>query len=215
LAKQPLQPTAAAMLFSENSRSLRTAAAAERGRSAAQEGHMAGKLIVQTERLCLREFDEDDAAPFYLLGSDPAVLRYTGDPGGGLRSVEHALDVLRSRPMADYRTYGYGRWACVLKANGEVIGFAGLKYLADVQEVDIGYRLLPAYWGQGLATEACRAVLNYGRTRLGLERIIGLVDPKNVASVRVLKKLGLMSAGQIEYQGKWVAKYVMPARATT
>jgi RimJ/RimL family protein N-acetyltransferase len=176
---------------------------------------MAGKLILETERLFLREFDEGDAAPFYLLGSDPAVLRYTGDPGGGLRSIEHALEVLRSRSIADYRNYEYGRWACVLKANGEVIGFAGLKYLADVQEVDIGYRLLPAYWGQGLATEASRAVLDYGRTRLGLERIIGLVDPENVASVRVLEKLGLMSAGQIEYQGKWVTKYVMPARATT
>jgi RimJ/RimL family protein N-acetyltransferase len=110
---------------------------------------MAGKFILETERLLLREFDEGDVAPFYLMGSDPAVLRHTGDPGGGLTSVEHALEVLRSRPIADYRNYGYGRWACVLKASGEVIGFAGLKYLADLQEVDIGYRLLPAYWGQG------------------------------------------------------------------
>src|SRR5262245_7262641 len=170
---------------------------------------MAGKIILETERLLLREFDEGDAAPFYLMGSDPAVIRYTGDPGGGFTSVEHALEVLRSRPIADYRNYGYGRWACVFKASGEVIGFAGLKYLPDLQEVDLGYRLLPAYWGQGLATEACRAVLNYGRTRLGIERIIGLVDPENVASVRVLEKLGLTPAGQVEYQGKCFAKYVL------
>src|SRR5207244_7328625 len=94
--------------------------AAELGRSAAQEGHMAGKIILETERLFLREFDEGDVAPFYLMGSDPAVIRYTGDPAGGLTSIEHALEVLRSRPLADYRKYGYGRWACVLKAGGEV-----------------------------------------------------------------------------------------------
>jgi RimJ/RimL family protein N-acetyltransferase len=176
---------------------------------------MAGKIILETERLLLREFDEGDAAPFYLLGSDPAVIRYTGDPGGGLTSREHALEVLRSRPLADYRNYGYGRWACVLKASGEVIGFAGLKYLADSQEVDIGYRLLPTYWGQGLATEACRAILDYGRTRLGLERIIGLVDPENVASVRVLEKLGLVLTDSVEHQGKHLAKYVLQAQGTT
>jgi [ribosomal protein S5]-alanine N-acetyltransferase len=176
---------------------------------------MAGKIILETERLLLREFDEGDAEPFYLMGSDPAVIRYTGDPGGGFTSVEHALEILRSRPIADYRTYGYGRWACVLKASGEVIGFAGLKYLSDSQEVDLGYRLLPAYWGQGLATEACRAVLDYGRTRLDIERIIGLVDPENVASVRVLEKLGLTPAGQVEYQGKYFTKYVIQARGTT
>jgi ribosomal-protein-alanine N-acetyltransferase len=170
---------------------------------------VAGKSILQTDRLLLREFDEGDVTPFYLMGSDPAVIRYTGDPAGGLTSLQHALEVLRSRPIADYRKYGYGRWACVLKASGAVIGFAGLKYLADSQEVDIGYRLLPAYWGQGLATEACRAVLDYGSTRLGLERIIGLVDPENVGSVRVLEKLGLTPAGKVEYQGKCVAKYVL------
>ena len=175
---------------------------------------MAGKIILETERLLLREFDEGDAVPFYLMGSDPGVLRYLADPGGGLTGVDHALEVLRSRSIADYRTYGYGRWACVLKASGEVIGFAGLKYLPDVQEVDIGYRLLPAYWGRGLATEAARAVLDYGRTRLGVGRVIGLVDPANVASVRVLEKLGLTPAGQVELEGKCFAKYVIEARGT-
>jgi RimJ/RimL family protein N-acetyltransferase len=176
---------------------------------------MAGKIILETERLLLREFDEGDVAPFYLLGSDPAIIRYTGDPGGGLTSAEHALEVLRARPLADYRNHGYGRWACVLKASGEVIGFAGLKYLADSQEVDIGFRLLPAYWGQGLATEACRAVLDFGRTNLGLKRVIGLVDPQNIASVRVLEKLGLTLTGQVEDQGKCFAKYVIEPQETT
>jgi RimJ/RimL family protein N-acetyltransferase len=172
---------------------------------------MAGKFIVETERLLLREFDEGDAQAFYILGSDPAIIRYTGDPGGGLASVEQALEILRSHPLADYQKYGFGRWACVHKASGEVIGFAGLKYLDDLREVDIGYRLLPAYWGLGLATEASRAALNYGFTRLGLGRIIGLVVPDNRASVRVLEKLGLTFTRMVEFRGESVARYVIEA----
>jgi RimJ/RimL family protein N-acetyltransferase len=172
---------------------------------------MAGKPILETERLLLREFDEDDVEPFYALGSDPAILRYTGDPGGGLASIEQALEVLRSRPLADYEKYGFGRWACVYKASDSVIGFAGLKYLDDLREVDIGYRLLPAYWGLGLATEAGRAVLNYGFTRLGLSRVIGLVVPENRASVRVLEKLGLSFEGMVDWWGQSLAKHVIQA----
>ena len=171
---------------------------------------MGGKNIVETERLLLREFDESDAGAFHALGSDPLITRYTGD--GGLTTVEHALEVLRARPLADYRKYGFGRWACVHKARGAVIGFAGLKYLDDLRAVDIGYRLLPAYWGQGLATEAGRAVLAHGFDILRLDRIIGLVDTDNVASVRVLEKLGLAFDEMIEYRGARAAKYVIHAR---
>src|SRR5262249_58043580 len=129
----------------------------------------------------------------------------------GLTSVEHALEILRSHPLADYRKHGFGRWACVHKQGGAVIGFAGLKHLDDLGEVDIGYRLLPAYWGAGLATEACRAVLDHGFASLRLGRVIGLVDPRNVASVRVLEKLGLSFVGLVDYDGHRVTKYVIGA----
>jgi RimJ/RimL family protein N-acetyltransferase len=168
---------------------------------------MPGKFILETHRLILREFDEADVVPFYRMGSDPGVMRYLSEPNGGLKSVEHALEVLRARPLADYQKYGFGRWACVLKATGAVIGFAGLKYLAEEKEIDLGYRLLPAYWAQGLATEACRAVLEYGKTHLRIERIIALVDPENLASVRVLEKLGLKPAGHVEYHGQCLLRF--------
>ena len=173
---------------------------------------MAGRTILETERLLLREFDEGDAEAFYRLGSDPTVTRYTGD--GGLKDVEHAREVLRSRPIADYQKHGFGRWACVLKVSGVVIGFAGLKYLDDLGDVDIGYRLLPAYWGKGLATEACRPILEYGFAHCGLEHIIGLVDPENVASVRVLEKLGLTLVGLVDYRGNKAAKYRIERRGS-
>jgi RimJ/RimL family protein N-acetyltransferase len=176
---------------------------------------MAGKTILETDRLLLREFDEDDAAAFYVMGSDPAIIRYTGDPGGGLKSVEHALEILRSHPLADYRKHGFGRWACVLKESGKVIGFAGLKHLDDLGEVDVGYRLLPAHWGQGLATEASRAAVDYGFTHLRLGRIIGLVDPQNAASVRVLEKLGMTFVAVVEFRGQTAARYQIDAPGQT
>ncbi|MFN0059735.1 MAG: GNAT family N-acetyltransferase [Planctomycetota bacterium] len=138
-----------------------------------------GRHILETDRLLLREFEAGDVAAFYLLGSDPAVIRYTCDPGGGFASVEDAAEVLRSHTLADYREHGFGRWACVHKASGAIIGFAGLKRLPELREVDIGYRLLPAHWGSGFATEAGRAILEYAFGRLGLRRVIALVMPEN------------------------------------
>jgi len=85
---------------------------------------MPGRLVLETDRLLLREFGEEDAAAYYRIGRDPAVTRYTGT--GQLESLEHALQILRTNPLADYSRDGFGRWACVLKADGEIIGFAGL-----------------------------------------------------------------------------------------
>jgi RimJ/RimL family protein N-acetyltransferase len=169
-----------------------------------------GRVILETERLLLREFDEADAEATLRLGSDPAVMRYTHEPM--LTDVEQARAILRDHPIGDYGTHGFGRWACVLKVNDELIGFAGLKRLEDLAgEVDVGYRFLPAYWGRGLATEAGRAAMDYGFNRLRLQRIIGLVDPENVASVRVLQKLGLTFETLIDYRGMRVARYAIQA----
>ncbi|MBM4071879.1 MAG: GNAT family N-acetyltransferase [Planctomycetes bacterium] len=168
---------------------------------------MPGKIILTTGRLILREFDEDDAAAFLILGSDPAITRYTGD--GGLRDVAQAREELRTRPLADYRQHGFGRWACVDRDSDDVIGFAGLKYLDELREVDIGYRLLPSYWGKGLATEAGRAIIDYGFEQLHLTQIIGLVEPDNIASIRVLQKLGLTHTGPIIYRSQTVNRYLL------
>src|SRR5262249_60653740 len=79
---------------------------------------MPGTLIVETERLWLGEFVEEDAEAFLRLVSDPLVTRYTGD--GGVVTLEQAREGLRSRPIADYQKHGFGRWACVLKSSGEI-----------------------------------------------------------------------------------------------
>jgi RimJ/RimL family protein N-acetyltransferase len=121
--------------------------------------------------------------------------------------VEQARQVLLDHPIADYRKHGFGRGACILKSTGEHIGFAGLKHLDELGEVDVAYRLLPAYWGQGLATEAALASVHYGFTTLGLPRIMGLVMPANIASARVLEKTGLRYVGDVSYWGYEFSKY--------
>lgn len=164
-------------------------------------------VLLQTSRLVLREFTVADAEAYFLLNSDPEVIRYTGDPG--VRDLAEARQVLIERPIADYRKHGYGRWACIAKATGELIGFAGLKYLEELQDVDLGYRLQPAWWGRGLATEASRAVVDYGFQTLALPHILGLADPENIRSVRVLGKLGFRYEGMIDYWSQRVGRYVL------
>jgi RimJ/RimL family protein N-acetyltransferase len=144
---------------------------------------------IETERLILREFTLDDATFALALNSDPAVLRYTYDTP--LATLDDARRMLLEAPLADYEIVGYGRLVCVLKQTGEPIGFSGLKYLPDYGEIDIGFRFMRRYWGRGLATESARPLMDYGREVLGLDRIVGIVDPDNVGSVRVLEKLGL------------------------
>jgi len=165
------------------------------------------KVILETDRLLLREFVEDDAESFFKLNTDPEVMRFV--PDKPLLNVEQARQTLIDHPIADYRRYGFGRGACILKSTGEQIGFAGLKYLDELGEVDVAYRLLPAHWGQGLATEVALASVRYGFAALGLKRIIGLVMPKNIASLRVLEKTGLRYSGTVTLWGHTFSRYVI------
>jgi len=165
------------------------------------------KPIIETERLLVRELVEDDAEAFHALNSDPDVMRYTGEPLS--ESVEQAR--LRLRAYPDYRERGYGRWALALKADGHVVGFNGLKYLPELGETDLGFRLRTEFWGQGLATESSLSIVRYGFETLGLERIVGLVLPQNVASIRVLEKVGMRLSGNIDYFGDRVQRWTIDA----
>ena len=166
-------------------------------------------MIFESDRLLVRQYVEEDAEAFFKLNTDPEVLRYV--PDQALQSVEQARQVLIDHPMTDYRKHGFGRGACILKSTGEQIGFAGLKFLDELGQVDVAYRLLPAYWGQGLATEAARASVRYGFAELGLQRIIGLVMPENIASARVLEKVGLRYTETAFVWGHQFSKYVVNA----
>ena len=150
----------------------------------------------------------DDAAAFFALNSHPDVMRFTGEPP--LQSLDEARAAIANYP--DFDAVGYGRWGCVLKENRAVIGFCGLKYLPELDAVDVGFRFLPRHWGRGLATEACTASIAFGFDVLKLQRIIGLVLAENTASIRVLEKVGMRRNGNIKYEGQTALRYeISPA----
>jgi RimJ/RimL family protein N-acetyltransferase len=144
---------------------------------------------MQTENLYLRRFTLDDAEAFWPLVSMPEILRYTGEQPQA--SIDEVRNILGTRPLRDYATFGYGRMACIEKSSGRLVGFSGLKFVEELNEVDIGYRFLPDCWGKGYATESARVLVQHGADQYGIRRVIGLVQAENVASARVLGKLGL------------------------
>ena len=111
------------------------------------------KIITTTTRLYLREKTADDAENAYLLNLDPDVIKYTGDPP--FESIEAARIFLQN--YNHYTKYGFGRWAVIDKENDEYLGWCGLKYSADLNEYDIGFRFFKRHWNKGYATEAAQA----------------------------------------------------------
>lgn len=154
-------------------------------------------MVLETPRLLLREFSLDDLDDYYRLGATPALVRYVG--GHLLASREEARQLMLDATLRDYAVHGYGRLACIEKETGTLIGFCGLKNDAKLGEIDIGYRFFESSWGKGFATESSRVVMSHGRDVLGLRRIVGVVDPANTASARVLQKLGLVYEKQVRY----------------
>jgi RimJ/RimL family protein N-acetyltransferase len=154
---------------------------------------------IDTGRLILRRFVERDLDAFHELCSRPEVIRYAQSTP--IASREAALAFMHAAPFHDYAMYGYGRFACVWKATGDVIGFSGLKYVPEISDTELGYRFLPEFWGRGLATEAGRASIEFARTDLGLRRLVAIVHPDNVASANVLTKLGFAVEKQLRYSG--------------
>jgi RimJ/RimL family protein N-acetyltransferase len=154
---------------------------------------------MHTDRLLLRPFTPGDAKEYFPLVSDPDILRFTGE--GPVDTIDDAREILMMRPISDYAKYGFGRMACIEKSSGRLIGFSGLKYLPDLNEVDIGYRFLPDTWGKGYATESAKAIMDELVPAFKLKRIIGLAFPENYASISVLKKLGLNVEKKIKLLG--------------
>lgn len=144
------------------------------------------KKILETERLYFRQFTLDDAEILYQMHQDPAITKYTGDPIPW-DSVELVAKILQEAILPQYEK-SIGRWATFIKEGDVFIGWCGLK---DVDgEVDLGYRYLQQYWGKGYATEAARAVLQYGIDNK-IRNIVGRASVENIASVKVLEKIGL------------------------
>lgn len=150
-------------------------------------------VIIETERLILRRFESGEGQLIYTLNEDPEVTRYTGDP---VRDLAHANEVLDQVILPQYTLYNHGRWAVHTKPGMEFIGWCGLKYRPERDEVDLGYRFIKTAWGKGFASEAAMASINYGFEKLGLRRIVGRAMPGNIASLKVLEKCGMRFVGE-------------------
>jgi ribosomal-protein-alanine N-acetyltransferase len=146
-------------------------------------------IILQTERLNLREITEPDA-PFILeLLTDPSFLQNIGDRG--VSDLDSALNYIRTSPGDSYARNGYGLWLVELKDSHVPVGTCGLIRRDTLPAADIGYAFLPRYWGRGYAVEACAAVRDHALRTLAMPQLLAIVSPDNQASIKVLERIGL------------------------
>jgi ribosomal-protein-alanine N-acetyltransferase len=161
--------------------------------------------VLETPRLLLRPWSLDDAEAAFAIYSDPEVMRFLS--GVTHRSVDETRTVIASRGMAHHALHGFSLWATVEKETGRLLGCCGLKFLDGGMDVEVGYHFARAAWGRGYATEGAAASVRYGFERLGLPCILGVVDPLNFASQRVLEKVGLTYRGMGRYYNTDVKVY--------
>lgn len=144
------------------------------------------KKVIETERLILREFMDKDALSFYQLNEDEEVIKYTGD--SAFTSLAEAEIFIRE--YDEYRKEGFGRWAVMEKREDRFLGWCGLKRNEE-NHIDLGFRFYREEWGKGYATESARACVEYGFGEIGISCIVGRAIKENVASIRVLQKVGM------------------------
>jgi RimJ/RimL family protein N-acetyltransferase len=155
-------------------------------------------MIFETERLRVRAWRVEDAEAAFGIYGDPEVWRYMGG-GDGHKDVAESRAWLERLAGRWKDRPGLGLWAIVEKATGEIVGSVELVPLDEGPEIEVGYHLARRAWGRGIATEAARGAVRYGFETLGLRRIVGVVNPENQASRRVLEKSGLV----YERRGRW------------
>lgn len=155
---------------------------------------------LRTQRLLLRHFHIEDLEQIHrVIFSDAEVMRF----GDGPQTKEWTHQWL-GRHIAGYEKYGYGPCAIIEQNAQKIIGYCGLFYFPDIngkEEVEIGYRLAHSTWGQGYATEAAGTVRDFAWKTLNLSRLVALIDPANIASLRVAKKLGMQYEGEVMLEG--------------
>ncbi|MEM8898930.1 MAG: GNAT family N-acetyltransferase [Bacteroidota bacterium] len=161
--------------------------------------------IFETRRTFLRPFLLEDDIDLFELNADLKVIQFTGD--GPFSSKEEARTFIRE--YSHYHKFGYGRWAAIRKEDLEFLGWCGLKFHPATEETDLGFRFKQKFWNQGYATETAKACLQIGFNAYELPKIIGRAAVENLASVRVLEKIGMTYSHAIELSGMPASQYSM------
>ncbi|MBI3651930.1 MAG: GNAT family N-acetyltransferase [Acidobacteria bacterium] len=157
---------------------------------------------IETARLRLRPCRPDDIDELARIRANPEVMKYIGD--GRPQSRGEVKEVIREIHQ-HWRVHHFGRWAVAQQQDDTIIGLCGLSYLEDTSEVELGYTLAQPYWHQGFATEVAAAALRYGFAEVQLERIVAVAYPENLASLRVLEKIGMRFVKMANYYDSEVA----------
>jgi RimJ/RimL family protein N-acetyltransferase len=145
-----------------------------------------GTAVIETERLILRTFRQSDLAIYAALNADPEVMRYLG---GVIDAAES--DHIAGLAQENYAMHRVGLLAIERRADGVFLGMCGLHHVTWYPDIEIGWRLAREHWGNGYATEAASAWLEYGFQTLTLPRIISICDVPNSRSIAVMERLGM------------------------
>jgi RimJ/RimL family protein N-acetyltransferase len=159
-------------------------------------------VTIETPRLRLRDWREEDIEPFIRHLNVEPVMRWLG----GVRTPEQQAAAVRERFMVWQETRGFTFWAVERKADGELLGFCGLKIADDAgspveDELEIGWRLREDAWGQGYAKEAAIASLDFAFGPLAAPRVVSLTVSGNEASWGLMERLGMTRRPDLDYEG--------------
>lgn len=168
--------------------------------------------VLETARLTLRAFTQEDIHPLHQIVSDPDVTRYLPLPDPWPRQK---VEIWIARHIEHWNRCGFGWWAVEHRSDSRLAGWCGLRRLEETDEVEVLFLLGKEFWNKGFATEAAAASLRYGFETIHLAQIIALVLPGNLASQRVIEKLGMTLIGQKQYFEIDCLKYHQEFRNTT
>lgn len=159
---------------------------------------------IQTTHLTLCPLEPNDAGVLHRIYQSEGVLRYFPNPvPPPLEKVQRFI----AGQQVHWEKYGYGDWGVVPDGESEIIGWAGLQFLPELDETEVGFLLDCPFWGKGYATEAALASLQFGFERFGLDHIIALVHPENLASRRVIEKCGMSYMETLSLWGIELMRY--------
>lgn len=162
--------------------------------------------VLETERLLLSTWQPSDWTAFRPIATDVEVMRYIT---GGVPWTDERIQSFVNRQIEMFSERGFCRWKLLLKPAQELIGFCGVGFWRDSPDPEIGWWLGRQYWGCGLATEAARVALRDVFERIGLARIISIARPANIASTRIMEKLGLKLECQFEKDDVRLVRYAI------
>jgi RimJ/RimL family protein N-acetyltransferase len=146
-------------------------------------------IILETDRLTLRELAFDDSSFILELVNTPGWLTYIGDRN--IKNNEQAKEYLKNGPLKSYAQHQFGLWLVTRKQDGEKLGICGLLKRDYLDQPDLGFAFLPEFTGQGYAQESANATVAYARGRLKITGISAIVLPENKRSIHLLEKIGM------------------------